>query len=1016
MDICYRIILLAALFFGHASTLSADPPTKERAERSETVRLFADQSGRGELAVLSLDETVHLRVQGFSRISLISHVAPNQTLVVDEGQAKIFLLELSEKDAQVTATWPLPPEALRVKQVDLLSAGELLVVSETGDTFVLSQAASRRIVVRAKGVALRIISVAFSSGDEGVAIGYTTEASRLHLYGISLSQEIASEIALPDEFKIDGGLVFQRVHVLGNRLIFSSPLTQRVCDGEYTSGKLASLSCYLLDHTPYLISYDSHGDIISVKDYSFLIYFKRSASEVKKVPLDFIPLAMTFDRHTSRVILGYERQKVNSWPEYAAMVIDSQKVIDWRSVRTIFLSSLIALLLVAVTIGWRYPARLEEPGQLSTETAVVLERNTGHYLSCVLLCLGALCLAASWCQSRVISGIDDGKGAWAYLFVALLFTGVARRAVKKIGSESSSVFGPSPVPIPSFTHRSFAILLVLVLLGISASMLSIFSKDLDLTRKTTAWFICGACVLAMLLVDLTAVRQRIVPAFLQDLGQLVILAIVTSITLGYHLETLPYSTHFDFTIPALWAWRVLTGVVVDIWVNGYTPVPVAGLFPEIAGLYLFGPTPLGFRAGSVLFGISGVVAVYLLGRAYKGSWFGFWAALFLAGNSTYMHFSRLTTCGSAITTGIWVVCLFVMAWRWRLMSLWLLMGVMAGLSVYQWPVARVSGASVAVCIILLILRYPREVLVRATGLCLALVGFLVVLAPVVPHLFVDPGLLLPRASTIDPSPSKYAGVLGWIHSAFGPEFLRCFAWFFNEPDHSSQGSLSPCLNSFEAVVFGLGLAYMLFGRSAINLVLAPLLLITLTLCGSLTRAAWYTRLFPTVLVAAICMALTFHIIYQLLQAKSLRMARVAAVLFSVLIILQSPLANLQRYRNHEEIVTTPNSREPFTAIGRKMLQLGPEFEFGIVSAGNEPWSIKNAFSLLLPYILQLRLHDVFELREVLPIAPGRKYVFIVQSHRAERDVELIKRFHPSARVEQVYDPGGFEVAQAVVLN
>ena len=75
-------------------------------------------------------------------------------------------------------------------------------------------------------------------------------------------------------------------------------------------------------------------------------------------------------------------------------------------------------------------------------------------------------------------------------------------------------------------------------------------------------------------------------------------------------------------------------------------------------------------------------------------------------------------------------------------------------------------------------RYPRAVLSRYAGFAIALAGFVVMISPLIQGWIVYPGNIFPRAGSMDPIPSPYPGILGKLHSAFGPQFFKCFGWFF----------------------------------------------------------------------------------------------------------------------------------------------------------------------------------------------------------------------------------------------
>src|SRR5262249_55189769 len=127
-------------------------------------------------------------------------------------------------------------------------------------------------------------------------------------------------------------------------------------------------------------------------------------------------------------------------------------------------------------------------------------------------------------------------------------------------------------------------------------------------------------------------RALLFPAFALCVGMF---------TIGYRLRDVPTNIHFDYVFYALQAYKLLKGYYSDIWLNGFVPAPAIGMVPEVLGLSLAGMGELGIRLGSAIYGWSGILAVYWLGRLYRDSKTGLLAALFLAGSIPYIHFSRV---------------------------------------------------------------------------------------------------------------------------------------------------------------------------------------------------------------------------------------------------------------------------------------------------------------------------------------------------------------------------------------
>jgi hypothetical protein len=228
--------------------------------------------------------------------------------------------------------------------------------------------------------------------------------------------------------------------------------------------------------------------------------------------------------------------------------------------------------------------------------------------------------------------------------------------------------------------------------------------------------------------------------------------------------------------------------------------------------------------------------------------------------------------------------------------------------------------------------------------------------------------------------------------------------------------MSPGLNQFEAVLFAFGLALFLFSGMSINLLLGVLLLLTLVICGSFTRTAWYTRLLPIVVVSAIGCAQATDIFRELCKSYGKRIGRVATAVMILVVVIGSPLVNLKSYMRYESGLGRTDLMEPMVAIGRKIYEMGPQYKYGLVVIGSPTWSIKTSHPRMLPFIMEREIHDIVELDSAALDEIKEPYVLFVQAQRIDKDTSRILRKFPEAKVETVVDLRGKVIAQAITVN
>ncbi len=472
-----------------------------------------------------------------------------------------------------------------------------------------------------------------------------------------------------------------------------------------------------------------------------------------------------------------------------------------------------------------------------------------------------------------------------------------------------------------------------------------------------------------------------------------------------HLIDVPTNVHFDFVYTSVSALELLDGRLQSIFQPGFVPVPVIGLLPEITGFLLAGPTEIGFRLGPVLAGISGVLAVYVLGVVWRSRAAGLLGAIFLAGAVPWIHFNRMSATGVSAIAGLWLVVFFALALKTNRAGWWLLGGWVAGWCFYLWPASRVAPVACFLAGLVLALRSPRATARRWAGPPLMALVFLLWIVPLLPLWIALPNYAMPRAQE---SLEVYKPQGGLNHerlrASFGRPLAMSAGWFFATPDQSSQGSMSPALNTTEAALLVAGVAVALAAGFSLNVLLLLYVGLVLLVLGAFAGSPpWYTRMLPSLPIACAFMGAAVASVLDSLRLPDPRV-RAAALAAAVAAILSfSTAANLRRYVDYE---TNQRPLWEATALGRRLRTLGPGRTVYIVATDRSDWSLNvngerpPRLGEMLPFVWNLHLLEIRELEEGATLVPGPKAV-VVPKERIAVDVPKLLSAFPQARVEDL---------------
>ncbi|MEO8053631.1 MAG: hypothetical protein ABI768_00655 [Acidobacteriota bacterium] len=482
------------------------------------------------------------------------------------------------------------------------------------------------------------------------------------------------------------------------------------------------------------------------------------------------------------------------------------------------------------------------------------------------------------------------------------------------------------------------------------------------------------------------------------------------VTLFAHLVDVPTNVHFDFVYTSVSALELLDGRLQSIFQPGFVPVPVIGLLPEITGFLLAGPTEVGFRLGPVLAGISGVLATYVLGTVWRSRAAGLLGAIFLAGAVPWIHFNRMSATGVSAIAGLWLIVFFALALKTNRAGWWLLGGWVAGWCFYLWPASRVAPVACFLAGLVLALRSPRATARRWAGPPLMALVFLLWIVPLLPLWKALPNLAMPRAQESLEVYKPQGGVnTDRLRASFGRPLAMSAGWFFATPDQSSQGSMSPALNTAEAALFVAGVAVALAAGFSLNVLLLLYMGLVLLVLGAFAGSPpWYTRMLPSLPIACVFMGAAAASVLDALRLPNARLRAAALAATAVAALSFSPAANLRRYVAYE---TEQRPMWEATALGRRLRTLGPGRTIYLVSTDRSDWSLNvngerpPRLGEMLPFVWKLHVLEIRELEQAAALVAGPKAI-VVPRERIDVDVPRLLAAWPKARVEELPGAGG----------
>jgi hypothetical protein len=753
------------------------------------------------------------------------------------------------------------------------------------------------------------------------------------------------------------------------------------------------------------IAPDGEGGVVGISD-QFEIRHARPEGSVTRFRVPFAPLGAAYLPGLRAYAVSYVRIPPSAWPESWDAGASNARF-PWRRFSLFLLGGAVLGAAVFFARGRAAP-QPAAPAPANPAPAPPRPRTLlSAAAAFVPLALYALALALA--RRGVLAATVDFHPERDVPLLAGLGVALAATVWNRAFSRRKDSYWQAVLAAPQEEGR-----LLLALLGGSAALAS----GLVLLYKwrtakleadsASLWAALHVLVLGMVAASFRG-RVRLREALRRHALVVVPLA-AACVTHFWRLVDVPTNVHFDFVYTSVSALELLDGRLGSIFQPGFVPVPVVGLLPEMTGFLLAGPTEIGFRLGPVLAGISGVLAVYVLGTVWRSRATGLLGAIFLAGSVPWIHFNRMSATGVSAIAGLWLVVFFALALKTNRAGFWLLGGWVAGWCFYLWPASRVAPLACFLAGLLLALRSPRATARRWAGPPLMALVFLLWIVPLVPLWRAMPNFAMPRAQESLEVYKPQGGVnTERLRASFGRPFAMSAGWFFATPDQSSQGSMSPALNTTEAALFVVGVGVALAAGFSLNVLLLLYAVLVLLFLGAFAGSPpWYTRMLPSLPIACTFMGAAAAALLESLRLPGPRLRAAALAAAACAALWLSPAVNLERYVAYE------SGQRPMweaTALGRRLRTLGPGRTIYIVSRDRSDWSLNvngdrpPRLGEMLPFVWRLKLVEIRDVDDAATLAPGPKAI-VVPKERMDADVPKLLAAWPKARVEDLPGAGG----------
>jgi hypothetical protein len=517
-----------------------------------------------------------------------------------------------------------------------------------------------------------------------------------------------------------------------------------------------------------------------------------------------------------------------------------------------------------------------------------------------------------------------------------------------------------------------------------------------------------------------ALRRRLPRLLIAVLGAVAVAALL--FVRVYRLEDFPPNLHHDMAQWTMQALRLLDGGnVTTLFTNGWAQIPMVGYLWSALISALGDRSLAGVRLPSALGGLLAIIAVFFLVRRVYGLVPALLATALLGMDHVFVHFSRIQSYMDPVPFHVLAVLGLFAGMETGRYGWFALAGLAGGFSTLSYHAGRITPLAMALVVGLLVLRYPRSLLRRWSGLLLAVVTIVAVVG--VQAIVYSAG----RADTlgrvdqfawVTPQGIDYALLWRTIEFAL-PRVFGSF-WLFHDASTQYGGTIiffPPVAALLGAFIVAAALRFW----DIRNVILVLWGALVLFVGGVLTRdPPFWPRLVIALVPATIAAGVAAAQLCRGAVAAAGKVGAVVALGASLALLVADGRDQFETYR---EFVTgrVAGTERPGRAtqwvqslMGRDAQRWGPDSMIYIVAPN--PIVHSCTHPTMEYYVYGLDSQDARDIRDYMPFDRKRTTVVYVLPEMPD-SVTTLKRAYPGAEVQKFYDNlGGHAFTRVVVTK
>jgi 4-amino-4-deoxy-L-arabinose transferase-like glycosyltransferase len=365
-----------------------------------------------------------------------------------------------------------------------------------------------------------------------------------------------------------------------------------------------------------------------------------------------------------------------------------------------------------------------------------LYRIFGFIIS-VLLTVGGLLLMR---REELLAGI-------IILALALALLLISVRSIEKnpLTEEEVNILKPYLFPVLFF-------ITALVLAGLASFNVTEYPRTLGLNQLAAVEWLMSLLSLTMGVLwaaQWKPVRPRVIMSWIKanpvEFGLIAVIVVAGAIIRLAALTEHPYPWSGDEASIGMEARRLLNGDNSNLFNTGWSGQPNVSFVPTAIMMLLFGESFFAIKMVSVITGILGIVALYLLAREWFGREVALIASGYLVAYPVHLHFSRMGVHNIIDSLMVSLVLwLIYRAVRTKSMPTYLMAGIASGLTIYTYVGTRLVLAIGIGAIVYISLRRKGYLKSSLYHLAAYLSGLVVTVAPMATFFIKNPTLFMTR--------------------------------------------------------------------------------------------------------------------------------------------------------------------------------------------------------------------------------------------------------------------------------